>query len=120
MEADLTNEQSIIDACAGCDIIIHTASPFFFKTKDPQSLIRPAVSGALAAMKGARLHKAKKVVMTSSLVSIMYPKPGSKIEVFDESVWSDVETCKPYERSKTEAEMAAWNFLKELPEDEKF
>lgn len=58
--------------------------------------------------------------MTSSTVSIVYPQKGVEVDIFDESHWSDPESCDPYERSKTEAEKAAWKFIEELPEADKF
>ena len=55
VEADLLNEKSIMDACQGSDVIVHTASPFPLATPDDeQELIKPAVEGTLAVMKAAR------------------------------------------------------------------
>ena len=40
----------------------------------------------------------------------------------NESHWTDIEapTCHAYEKSKTLAEQAAWKFMQNLPEKEKF
>lgn len=55
VEADLTNEESIIKACEGATYIVHTASPFpLEQPKDENDLIRPAVDGTLAAMRAAK------------------------------------------------------------------
>lgn len=71
VEADLDNEQSIHDAIEGCTYVVHTASPFpLEKPKDEQVLIKPAVQGTLAALRGAQKHKVKRVVVTSSVVSM--------------------------------------------------
>lgn len=44
VEADLTNENSIIDAIAGASFVVHTASPFPLSTpKNEMELIVPAV-----------------------------------------------------------------------------
>lgn len=36
------------------------------------------------------------------------------------NMWSDEKSCDPYSLSKTKAEKAAWDFVKDLPEFEKF
>ena len=40
--------------------------------------------------------------------------------MFDESDWSQLQTAGAYERSKTMAEQEAWNFVRALPNEEKF
>ena len=50
VEADLTNEASVIAACEGCDYIVHVASPFFF-SDDESTLLPPAINGTKAVMK---------------------------------------------------------------------
>ena len=53
VEADLCDEASIIKAAEGCTYIVHTASPFpIASPKDENELIKPAVNGTLAVMKG--------------------------------------------------------------------
>lgn len=42
--------------------------------KDENELIRPAVEGTLAVVRAAHKHKVKRVVITSSVVSIMVQK----------------------------------------------
>jgi len=64
-------EDSIIEACKGCDFIVHTASPFpLKKPKNEDELIKPAVEGTLAAMKRDLKYGAKRVVLTSSVAAI--------------------------------------------------
>ena len=118
VEADLLDEKSIMAACEGSDYIVHTASPFPLENpKDEQVLIKPAVEGTLAVMKAAHATKAKKVVVTSSTASVA---SGTQKDSYDESDWSDLEKCDPYPKSKTLAEKAAWDFVENLPEDERF
>jgi len=51
---------------------VHTASPFpAANPKNEDELIKPAVEGTLAALRGAQKHGAKRVVITSSVASIM-------------------------------------------------
>ncbi len=46
--------------------------------------------------------------------------PGNTKDSYDEEDWSDVNACTTYEKSKTLAEKAAWDFHQSLPEGERF
>ena len=72
VEADLLKPETLDLAIAGCDYVVHTASPFpIEKVKDENVLIKPAVEGTLAVVKAAHKHRVKRVVITSSAASIM-------------------------------------------------
>mmetsp|Transcript_2906 Transcript_2906/g.4351 ORF Transcript_2906/g.4351 Transcript_2906/m.4351 type:complete len:355 (+) Transcript_2906:111-1175(+) len=121
VNADLMNEDSIMAAAEGCDYIVHTASPVcdigkVFENED--EIIKPAVDGTLAIMKAARKNKAKKVVITSSIAAVA---GDTSDKVFTEEDWTDItkEGLATYHKSKTLAEKAAWDFVAELPNDEK-
>jgi dihydroflavonol-4-reductase len=70
-------------------------------------------------MKAAKLNKVKRVVITSSVVAIFITGVEGQTE-FSEKDWTDVSIAGAYEKSKTLAEKAAWDFIKELPNEEKF
>jgi len=54
VEADLMNEQSMVDAMKGCTYIVHTASPFPIEApKSDEEVMQPAVNGVTYAIKGA-------------------------------------------------------------------
>lgn len=56
VEADLLNEDSVINACESSDYIVHTASPVPTQGKnpaDPDMIIKPAVGGTMAALRAA-------------------------------------------------------------------
>lgn len=90
---------------------MHTASPFPpGNPKDASVVINPAVSGTLAALKGAEKYGAKRVVVTSSILAVIKVKPGQEPAVYNEEVFSDPDEGTAYERSKTIAEKAAWDF----------
>lgn len=76
-------------------------------------LIRPAVEGTKAVLEACKQAGVRRVSITSSLASIMSVNVEDEPEVFDESYWTNVE--KPglgaYEKSKTLAEKAAWDFV---------
>ena len=125
VEADLLNEQSMIDACAGSTYIVHVASPFFFSANEDE-LVKPAVDGTMGAMKAAQAAGVRRIVVTSSCAAIMCcakadrPAAGS---AYDETYWSNVnrpEGMGAYLKSKTLAEKAAWDFQAALPEDQRF
>lgn len=127
VEADLLNKQSLIEAIAGSTYVAHTASPFVngVSKEDKEVLIRPAVDGTLAVMEGCKAAGVKRVVVTSSLAAVMSAHPDKKPAdgVWNESHWSDPDRpdgVGPYVESKTLAERAAWKFVEDLPEGEKF
>ena len=83
---------------------MHTASPFpFVDPKHEDDLIKPAVEGTLAAMRGALKHGVTRVVITSSVVSIFKSKDPKKTH-FSVEDWTDLTIASAYEKSKTMAE----------------
>ena len=73
-EADLLTEGSFDESMKGCDVVIHTASPFFIKgLKDAQKqLVDPALQGTRNVLETAnRAESVKRVVLTSSVAAIM-------------------------------------------------
>ena len=115
---DLTEDAGWDAAMEGVDVLVHTASPFpGGEPKDEMELIRPAVDGALRALKAAQAKGVTRVVLTSSMVAVMYKdlSDGQRITPED---WSDLDHASvgAYAKSKTLAEKAAWDFVKEHPE----
>ena len=111
--ADLERDAGWPEAAAGCDYVLHVASPFPATVpKDENELIVPAREGALRVLKAARSGGARRVVLTSSFAAIGY---GHKDQTapFDETSWTEVSSpdVMPYPKSKTLAERAAWDFV---------
>ena len=74
--ADLENDAGWTDAVAGCEYVLHVASPFpEHVPKDENELIVPARSGALRVLRAARDAGVKRVVLTSSFAAIGYGHP---------------------------------------------
>ena len=125
-EADLQNKESWPLAVTGCKYVLHLASPFpAAAPKNPDDVIRPAVDGTVNVLAAcAESGSVKKVVLTSSIAAISCGGAGRpdrpKDHVYTEEDWSPPQACAPYERSKTLAEKAAWDFMKELSEEKKF
>ena len=115
--ANLTSDDGWRPAIAGCEFVLHVASPFpAAQPKDPQELIVPARDGALRVLRLANECGVRRVVMTSSIVAIRNPKRVTTRN-FTEENWSDPEApgLSPYGQSKTIAELAAWEFAGKNP-----
>lgn len=110
--ADLAHDEGWPEAVAGCEYVLHVASPFY--TVDPDradELIGPARDGSLRVLRVARAADVRRVVLTSSFAAVGYsPKPG---DTYDESDWTDPDDSEsPYIKSKAIAEAAAWDFVR--------
>lgn len=111
--ADLTSEAGWDAAVAGCDYVLHVASPVGHDIpRDPNVLIVPARDGALRVLRAACRAKVQRVVMTSA-VEACRPPLTSPDCVSDESRWTDTNDAKlrPYRLSKVIAERAAGDFM---------
>jgi dihydroflavonol-4-reductase len=113
--ADLNSDAGWVVAAAGCDYVLHVASPVpATNPKSDDELVKPARDGTLRVLKAARDAGVKRVVSTSSVAAILYGKPVQE-KPFTEADWTDaanVADTTAYERSKTLAERAAWDWLK--------
>jgi nucleoside-diphosphate-sugar epimerase len=113
VRADLTADAGWAEAVAGCDYVLHVASPFPSTVpKDANDLIVPARDGALRVLRAARDARVKRVVLTSSFAAIGYGFKG-RTTTFTEEDWTNLDdpSVQPYQRSKTIAERAAWDFI---------
>jgi nucleoside-diphosphate-sugar epimerase len=115
--ADLTNDDGWADAVAGCDYVLHVASPFPpAQPKDPDELIVPARDGTLRVLRASLAAGVKRIVLTSSVAAVRRPGPDAAANGRDltEDDWNDPDNphTTPYTRSKTIAERAAWDFMR--------
>jgi dihydroflavonol-4-reductase len=111
--ADLMEDAGWPEAVAGCDFVLHIASPFpSSQPKNEDELIIPAREGALRVLRAARDANVKRVVLTSSFAAIHYGS-ASTSHLLTEEDWTDLNSdhLSPYVKSKTLAERAAWNFI---------
>jgi nucleoside-diphosphate-sugar epimerase len=112
--ADLNADAGWPEATAGCDTVLHVASPFPSTVpKDENELIGPARNGALCVLRAARDAGVKRVVLTSSFAAIGYGAPKERTTLFTEEDWTNLDdpTVQAYQKSKTIAERAAWDFI---------
>jgi nucleoside-diphosphate-sugar epimerase len=107
--ADLARDDGWAAAVAGCDYVMHVASPFPDNTpKSDDELVRPAVDGTLRVLRAAVHAGVKRVVLTSSVAAVA----GGHDGVRTEADWSVVDRGPAYQKSKTLAERAAWDFAR--------
>src|SRR5271166_5444376 len=111
--ADLQSDAGWPDAVAGCEDVLHVASPLPATVpKDENELIVPARDGALRVLRVARDAGVKRVVLTSSFAAVGYGHEPQQTP-FNETDWTDLNgpNILPYTKSKTLAERAAWDFI---------
>jgi nucleoside-diphosphate-sugar epimerase len=111
--ADLEKDAGWPEAVAGCDFVLHVASPLPAGVPNHEDeLITPAREGTLRVLRAARDAGVKRVVLTSSFAAIGYGQPPRDAP-FDETNWTDPNGAGvgAYAKSKTLAERAAWDFI---------
>lgn len=114
--ADLTSDAGWADAVRGCRHVLHVASPFpITQPRSREELIRPAREGTLRVLRAAAAAGVERVVMTSSTVAVMYTARHQPGRFYTEADWTDPARVDitPYIASKTLAERAAWDFVRD-------
>jgi dihydroflavonol-4-reductase len=113
--AELLADGGWAEALAGARYVLHVASPLPKKPpKHEDELVRPAREGVLRVLAASRAAGVARVVMTSSAAAITSGRERTPDHVFDEHDWSDLSRpMGAYEKSKTLAEKAAWDFVRE-------
>jgi dihydroflavonol-4-reductase len=121
LAADLLDDDGWTQAVSNADYVLHVASPFPpVQPKDPDELIVPAREGTLRVLRASLDAGIERIVVTSSVAAVTGgTKPASG--PLTEQNWSDPDSPRmtPYARSKTIAERAAWDFMRERGATEK-
>ena len=113
--AELTSDAGWNAAAAGCDYVLHVASPVAIEEpKDPDELVVPARDGTRRAVGAALAAGVKRVVLTSSVAAATPRGGGGRASLSDETIWTDLDDpeVSAYSRSKTVAERAAWDLVR--------
>lgn len=114
VRADLDSDAGWDDAVRGCRYVLHVASPLpSAPPRDENELIVPARDGALRVLRASKDAAVERVVMTSSLAAVVYGHARDGSRSYDENDWSITDGINAYEKSKTIAERAAWDFVAE-------
>jgi dihydroflavonol-4-reductase len=126
--AELGSPDGWLEAMRDCRYVLHLASPL--PNRPPaheDELIVPARDGALRVLAAAAASgkqggtRVERVVMTSSVAAVLYGLARDGSKVYDEGDWSELTAeVGAYEKSKTLAERAAWEFVAELPGEQRF
>lgn len=113
IQTELTSDKNWMEAAAGASYVIHVASPTpATRPDDGDEMVKMAVDGTLRVMKAAKAAGVKRVVLTSASGAIISGHK-SHPEIFTEEDWTDLSgNLDAYQRSKTMAERAAWEFAK--------
>jgi dihydroflavonol-4-reductase len=123
VQADLSHDEGWNDAVGGCTYVLHVASPVpRTPPKTADEVIGPARDGVLRVLSAAaRVAGVKRVVMTSSIAAVIWGQKRDGSKIYDENDWTVInDQVGPYERSKTLAERAAWEFVGQLPSAQRF
>jgi len=106
------------------EAVIHTASPFHFNVTDTKKdLLDPAIIGTTGVLKAIKKYAptVKRVVITSSFAALINGAKGNSWpeHTYSEADWNPVteeeavqNPSNGYRASKTFAERAAWDFVK--------
>ncbi|MFD0008210.1 NAD-dependent epimerase/dehydratase family protein [Streptomyces sp. NPDC127178] len=114
VRADLEHPDGWDAAVADCDFVLHVASPTLRHTPaNDDDLVVPAREGVLRVLRAARDARVRRVVLTSAFGAIGIGHPPRSTP-FTEEDWTNVDSdIPPYQRSKTLAERAAWQFIQD-------
>ncbi len=114
VETELTSDDNWEKAMDDCQYVLSVASPVFFDNpQNEEDAILPAKEGILRILKFAKCAGVKRVIMTSNFGAIGFTQTD-KGRVTTEEDWTDTNQkgVSVYEKSKTLAEKAAWEYIK--------
>ena len=111
VEASLDRPDQLTSAMAGIDVLFHAAAVYSYTEADrEQEIIDASLKGIENTFHAAYEAKVKKIVLTSSVVTLPLTMPGAPPS--DENDWTE-DTRVPYLKAKTEGEKLAWDIAKE-------
>lgn len=118
--ADLLTDDGWPAAVAGCDYVLHVASPVpLVEPQREEDVIAPARDGVRRVLAAARAAGVRRTVLTSSFAAVKFGhRAGGRI--CTEADWSDPaggETMSAYAKSKLYAERAAWDLVADATGD---
>lgn len=112
VEADVTRPEQVRAAMAGIETLHHVAA--VYSTAEPgreREILETSRLGVEHALRAAADAGVRKVVLTSSIVTLPLTAPGAPPS--DERHWQD-NLSVPYFRAKTDGEQRAWALAREL------
>ena len=110
VRGDLGDPESLVRAVEGCGVVYHVAADYRLWTRTPEQMYRTNVEGTRALFEAARRAGVERVVYTSTVGCIGFPKDGLGDEQTPVGI---ADMTGPYKRSKFLAERAALEFAAE-------
>ncbi len=115
VEADLLSDDGWEEATTGADYVIHTASPLVLGAVEDESvLFGPAVDGTRRVLEASKRAKVKKIVVTSTALTIA-GHVSDRMATPADFTPADDPRATLYTKSKIAAEEVVLNFSAENP-----
>ena len=112
VEADLGRPELLRAAMDGTDVVCHTAAVYaIYAPGKEREILAASIDGAEAVVRAAHDARVRKVVLTSSIVTLPMTRRGAPPST--EEQWS-TDLRVPYLKAKTLAEQRAWEVAREL------
>ena len=108
---DLTSDHGWEVAMRDSTFVMHVASPFrIANPKNANDFFKPAIEGTERVLRHAQHAGVRRVILTSSIVSMM---SNLKTGQFSPNDWTDLSrrNLSTYIKSKTLSERLAWDFV---------
>jgi dihydroflavonol-4-reductase len=106
VEVALERPDQMRAAMQDVELLFHAAAIYaYYAPGRSEEIVAASVQGAESAMRAAAAAGVRKVILTSSLVTLPLTPPGDP--PVDESQWT-TDLSVPYVRAKVEAERIAW------------
>ena len=114
VEADLADKESLFRAIEGVSYILHVASPIPGTTKlSEDDMVLPAKNGMIAILEACEKYKVKKIVVTSSLATILgsHWKRDRGETHYSEADFAPYESSDSYGKSKIAQEQVIRDYV---------
>jgi dihydroflavonol-4-reductase len=112
VQAELHRRDELRAAMEDIEVLFHAAAVYTYADRSRATEMQAAsVAGTEKALRAAADARVRKVVLTSSIVTVPFTRPGAPPT--DESSWQD-DLRTPYIRAKTEGERTAWRLASQL------
>ncbi|XP_070212933.1 uncharacterized protein [Littorina saxatilis] len=120
VEAELFKEETWLPATEGMDYVIHTACPYPSSPPEGaagEELVKTAVEGALNVLNACvKVTSVRRVVLTSCATAVHWGTTSTD-KMFTEEDWTDLTKADFNCKAKSLAEKAAWDFIKNIPDN---
>jgi len=111
VQAELHRADELRAAMEGIEVLFHAAAVYSYAEPERNAeMLRASILGSELALRAAADAGVRKVVFTSSIVTLPLTRPGAP--PVDETQWTE-DLRVPYLRAKVEGERVAWRLARE-------